>query len=298
MAPSVPLAERPRKFREPFKTLTVTDMRRLCQELTPAALKVWLYQYSLSGSADTSWAKLRTVALATDQNLQTVKLARRQLVEKNFLVKRGRRRLGERLSVPIFWCVIPQKPGPRRVENPPTVGATEGGKSTLARWVENPPSEVDSKIFEVDGTGSDHRFSLNCPKPTTVLSPQTIKDKKQTARTVLIEECGLDPDLVDVGLLRVADLARALKKSPRSVAYFVASVKNSLADPDEAEQCRSIAAERRCSGLPIDAPLRPLEWHVRSKIALIHESVEVAQRDDRDAREVQAEMIAAVEGGP
>jgi hypothetical protein len=146
------------------------------------------------------------------------------------------------------------------------------------------------------GTGSDHRFSPICPKPTTVLSPQTIKGKKQTARAILIAEGGFDPHMVDVALLRVADLARALKKSPRSVAYFVASVKNSLADPDEAEQCRSIAAERRRSGVPIDAPLRPDEWHVRSKIALVQESVEVADRDGRDAREVQAEMLAAVAG--
>jgi hypothetical protein len=285
--------------RESFKQIDCADLRRLCQELSPSGLKVWLYHFSRSGPAGTSFAKLETIAEGTGQNLQTVKLSRKQLVETKWLVKKGHQRLGGRLSVPIFLCAFPppQRPGPRRVEFPPTVSSTEGGISTPARWVENPPAEVDFKIFEVDGTGSDHRFSLNYPKPTTALPPQTIKGKKQTARTVLIEEYGLDSDLVDVALLRVADLARALKKSPHSVAYFIASVKNSLADPDEAEQCRSIAAERRRSGLPIDAPLRPDEWHVRSRIALIHESVEVGVRDGRDAREVQAEMIAAVVGG-
>ena len=284
------------KPREPFKTLTAANMRRLCQELSPAALKVWLYHFSRSGPADTSFAKLETIASGTDQNVQTVKLARKRLVKTRWLTKAGRQRLGGRLSVPIFRCTIPQRPGPRRVEIPPFVEPTVGGISTPARWVENPPAEVDSKVFEVDGA-SDHRFSPNCPTPMTALSPRTIEGKRQTARTILISEGGFDPDLVDVALLRVADLARALKKSPRSVAYFVEGAKHSLADPDEEEQCRSIAADRRRSGVPIDAPLRPDEWHVTSRLALIHESVEVAARLNRPAREVQAEMIAAAGSG-
>jgi hypothetical protein len=155
--------------------------------------------------------------------------------------------------------------------------------------------------FEVEnltggGTGSDLRFSPKRPTPKTALSPKTIEGKRQTARKILIEERGFEPDLVEIASLRVADLARALKKSPRSVAYFVEGTKNSLADPDEAEQCRSIAAERLRSGVPIDAPLRPDEWHVNSRLALIHESVEVAARDGRPAREVQAEMLATAAG--
>jgi hypothetical protein len=158
-----------------------------------------------------------------------------------------------------------------------------------------PIHESGTRKEELEGSGSDLRFSLDGPTATTVLSPQTIKCKQQTARTILIAEGGVEPDLVDVALLRVVDLARALKKTPHSVAYFVTSVKNSLADPDEAEQCRSIAAERRRSGVPIDAPLRPDEWHVRSRIALVQDSVEVAVRDDRDTRVVQAEMVAAID---
>jgi hypothetical protein len=159
-----------------------------------------------------------------------------------------------------------------------------------------PIHESGTRKEEVEGGGSDLRFSLNCPTPMTVLSPRTIDGKRQTARTILIGEGGFESDQVDIALLRVADLARALKKSPRSVAYFVQSAKNSLADPDEAEQCRSIAAERRRSGVRIDAPLRPDEWHVKSRIALICESVEVAAHLDRPVREVQAEMLAAAAG--
>jgi hypothetical protein len=292
MAPSVSLAERPRKFREPFKRIPCVDLRRLAG-LPPAPLKVFIYHLGRSGEDDTSFPRLDTIALDTNLNTQTVKRARRWLRENGWLVTTGWKPAHLGRGVPIERTAFPPQSA-LRVENPPSIAPLRVEKSPGGKVT----PEVDSKSFEVDGTGSDHRFSLTYPKPTTVLSPQTIKGKKQTARTILIEECGLDPDLVDVALLRVADLARALKKSPRSVAYFVASVKNSLADPDEAEQCRSIAAERRRSGLPIDAPLRPDEWHVRSKIALIHESVEVAQRDDRDAREVQAEMIAAIEVGP
>jgi len=278
---------------KPFKKIDCADLRRLAG-LPPAALKVWLYHHGRSGEGDTSFPRLDTIALDTNQNTQTVKRARKWLRKNGWLVTTGWKPVHLGRGVPIEQAVFPPQSA-LRVENPPLnasplrVGKSPGGK---------PTPEVDSKTFEVDGAGSDHRFSLSHQKPTTVLSPRTIKGMKQTARAILIAEGGFDPDLVDVALLRVADLARALKKSPRSVAYFVASVKNSLADPDEAEQCQSIATERRRSGLPIDAPLRPDEWHVRSKIALIHESVEVAQRDDRDAREVQAEMIAAVEAGP
>ena len=87
-----------------------------------------------------------TIASGTDLNLQTVKLARRQLVETRWLVKVGQERLGVRLSVPVFRCAIPQRPGPRWVENPPSVKPTLGGNSTPARWVENPPTGVDSGI--------------------------------------------------------------------------------------------------------------------------------------------------------
>lgn len=254
MAPPVPLAERPRRFREPFKTLTVTGIRRLCQELTPAALKVWLYQYSLTGSADTSWAKLQTVALATNQNLQTVKLARKQLVEQKFLVKRGRQRLGERLSVPIFWCVIPQKPGPRRVENPPTVGATKGGNSTLARWVEIPPSEVDSKVFEVDeseiSSSSGKRDDDLFLRPHWGTLEPKIQKRIEEAKALLLRK-GWDADSASAALQLIEERSDRSGTIPSSPQYFTAAADAAMADPrDRAEITKR--AERRRRVMPSD----------------------------------------------
>jgi len=154
----------------------------------------------------------------------------------------------------------------------------------------------EAGVKSKNGVASDLRFSPSRPTQMTALSPRTIDGKRRTARTILIGEGGLEPDLVDVVLLRVVDLARALKKHPRSVAYFVQSAKNSLADPDETEQCRSIAAERRRSGVPIDAPLRPDEWHPRSKIASVHELVEEAARRGCSARDLATERLAAAAG--
>jgi hypothetical protein len=280
------------KRRESFKQIDCVDLRRLAG-LPPAALKVWLYHHGRSGENDTSYPSLETIASETGQNLQTVKRARKWLRLNGWLIDEGGHRTGGRASVRIIRCLIPPENPRPRVVFPPSVDRPRVDSSTS----NNPPTEVDSKLFEVYGTGSNLRFSPICPEPMTALSPQTIKGMKQTARTISVAEGGLEPDLVDIALLRIADLARALKKSPHSVAYFVASVTNSLADPDETEQCRFIAAERRRSGVPIDAPLRPDEWHVKSKIALLHESVEVAERAGRPASEVQAEMAAAIQGG-
>ena len=143
---------------------------------------------------------------------------------------------------------------------------------------------------------SNHRFSSNTQKPTSmiVLSPRTIEEKKRTAKTILVEK-GFDSDVVEVALLRVANLAAAKGKNPRTPAYFIAGVERSLADEEEASVCRSIAAERRRAGVPIDAPLRPDEWHAASKIEFVHAAVEDADRLGRRASEVAAERLAAVE---
>ena len=191
--------------------------------------------------------------------------------------------------------------GPR--ERAMNIAAFLRGEALTATEVQHsePKSNVtvDTTDLQTDKrkSGSDLRFSTNCPTPMTALSPRTIEAKRQTARSILIREGGYEPDMVDVALLRVEDLARALNKTPRSVAYFVASVKNSLADEDETELCRFIATERRRSDVPIDAPLRPDEWHAASKIAFVHAVVEDASRLGRPAREIGAERLAAAARG-
>lgn len=151
----------------------------------------------------------------------------------------------------------------------------------------------ESGVRKQETGDSDLRFP--CPTSMTALSPRTIEGKMLSAKAILIGE-GHDPDLVNVALLRVADLARALKKFPRTAAYFLASAKNSLADKDEAQRCRLIAAERRRSGVALDAPLRPDEWHDASKIAFVHGAVEDAVSQNRHASELVAERLAAAAG--
>lgn len=221
------------KSREPFKTLTAANIRRLCRELSPAALKVWLYHFSRSGRADTSFPKLETIASGTDLNLQTVKLARRQLVETRWLVKVGQERLGVRLSVPVFRCAIPQRPGPRWVENPPSVKPTLGGNSTPARWVENPPTGVDSE-FEVD---VENRRRLNAEILTD-------DDKLSNLLLEKFKNCpeypGLTREHIAFAIVKIRGRA---KTPPGSLAYWLIAVGNFLRDfkQEDAAHSKSLA---------------------------------------------------------
>lgn len=283
----------PLKMPAPFKQITTANLKRLCLELPPAALKVFLYYLSLTGKPETSFARNETVATATDLNLETAKKAKKWLVDRGWLVKCGLKKLHGRLTLPIFRCTIPQH-------------VTVGGKSThrqddAGRKI--PPGTVGGKSthrsickdFEVDAA-SGRRFS-NSGEPTTAPDPAPMLAKQmQIARNILVREDHLDPDLVTIALLRVADLNRALKTRVRSPkAHFVKSVRNNiLGDEDEKKKCQFICEERRRSGVPMNAPLRPDEWPDKSKIVLIHESVEVAARDGRRATEVRDEMLAAI----
>lgn len=141
---------------------------------------------------------------------------------------------------------------------------------------------------------SNHRFSRKLPEPTPMiaLSPRTIGEKKQVAKTILVEK-GYDGDIVEIALLRVVNLANQLGKIPRLAAYFVTGVENALDDPEELATCRRIADQRRGEGVSIGAPLRPNEWHDAAKIALVHWSLEEGDRVGRPARELQAERLAA-----
>ena len=123
-------------------------------------------------------------------------------------------------------------------------------------------------------------------------SPQTIEEKKLIAKTILVDG-GRYSDVVEIALLRVANLATQLGKIPRLTAYFVKSVENALSDPEELSICRRIAEQRRSAGVPIDAPLERDEWHDAAKIALVRWSVEEAYRSGRPSRELQAERLAA-----
>lgn len=284
-----------RTAREPFKILPVSQIRRLCGELTGPELKVWLYQFSRSGEKDTSFARLDTIARETNQNVQTVKIARKSLRDRGWSETVGWLP-AHRGRVPIERAVFPE-PASLRVEKPPSVASNCGCKN---HQVENPPTEVDSKSIEVREPASDLRFPLISATPTppvapmTALSPRTLEEKRLTARSILIRN-GHDSDSVEIALLRVANLAAAKKKIPRTVRYFVASVENSLADEDEAAACRSIADDRRRSGVPLDATLRPEEWHNASKVAFVHSAVEEACSLGRSSREIIAERLAAAE---
>jgi hypothetical protein len=103
---------------------------------------------------------------------------------------------------------------------------------------------------------------------------------------------GHDPQMVDIALARVADLADAKGKVPRSPAYFVTSVERALADPEERGQIEAILARRAETGITPDAPLNPIEKHRASKIVMIHEVVEEAARSRRPTYEVLRERLA------
>lgn len=140
---------------------------------------------------------------------------------------------------------------------------------------------------------SNHRFSSG--EPTIAFPAATLESKAQTAKQILVEK-GHPPDVVEIALLRVANLAEAKGKNPQSVAYFVKSVESNLDDEGEFAACRKIAADRRSSGVPLGAPLQVNEWHAAAKIAFVHSAVEEGARSGRRASTVAAERLAAAGG--
>ena len=131
--------------RPAFKQIDCVDLRRLAG-LPPSALKVWLYHYGRSGEDGTSFAALKTIASDTNQNLETVKLARKWLRSNGWVIDEGGHRTGGRASVRVIRCLIPlENPRPRVVFPPSVVSRPRADFPTS----ENPPTEVDSKPFEV-----------------------------------------------------------------------------------------------------------------------------------------------------
>ncbi len=116
------------------------------------------------------------------------------------------------------------------------------------------------------------------------------KNFTETAKTFLLSK-GHDSRMVDIALARVADLAGAKKKIPRSPAYFVTSVERAFADPEERAAIEAVLARRAEIGVSSDAPLDPTEKHPASKISMVHEVVEEAARTGRPAREVLGEHL-------
>jgi len=114
----------------------------------------------------------------------------------------------------------------------------------------------------------------------------------RVANEILVAD-GHNPDRVAIALLLVESIAKAKAKMPRAVAYYVRSVENTFQDPDESKLCDKIAAERKRSGVAIDAPLRPEEWHPAAKITFVHSCVEEAVRDGRRAVDVAVERLAS-----
>lgn len=152
----------------------------------------------------------------------------------------------------------------------------------------------------MDSGESHHRFSPNTPDPDEyvpsapdAIAPisRTLKGKKATAKIILLSK-GYDPQMVDVALARVADLADAKKAIPRSPAYFVTSVERALRDAEESTEIEAILARRGEAGVTSDTPLNPMEKHPASKIVMVHEVVEEAARIKRPASEVLAKTLA------
>ncbi len=275
----------------PFKILLCAQMRRLCRELTPAALKVWLYHYARSNEGDTSHPRLDTIASGTNQNVKTVKHARKFLRVHGWLETTGWKPAHLGRGVPIEHPVFP-KQASLRVQKAPLIDLSLRGQKAPGPKCPHRSRFKDLEVEEgSESAGSNHRFPLNPPKPTNALTPRTIEGKRQAAKEILLEN-GHDADVVEIALLRAAHLASELGKIPRLTAYFVRSGENSLGDEEELATCRRIAAQRKIDGIPMHASLQRDEWHDAAKIAFVHRSVEDADRLGRPAREIQAERLA------
>jgi hypothetical protein len=172
-----------------------------------------------------------------------------------------------------------QEMDPQVLSNPPYPPGAVGSVRILG-------SELISGI----AMGNNHQ---NLHPADDDFSPPTPKNSKaETAKTLLLSK-GHDPQMVDIALARVADLAGAKKKIPRSSAYFVTSVERALADPEDRAEIEAILAQRAETGVASGAPLNPMEKHRASKIVMLHEVVEEAARIGRPATELMAERLAS-----
>ena len=233
-----------------FKILTAAKIRRLCSELTPAALKVWLYHFGRSNKQDTSYPNLETIAVETNQNIQTVKHARKWLRENGWLVTEGRRRAGQ-FSASVERCAFPHAP---RVVFPPV----EKGPQVEKPSTVFPPTEVDSTIFEVGDADSPvevleigkqgGRGESSSPAPAaqksdddSALRPDfdsiesRIQKHMYNAKKMLLKR-GHVEHFVDAALQYIVERSDYSGTVPSSSNYFITAFENALADPSDRDK--------------------------------------------------------------
>ena len=294
--------------REPFKILTAEKIRRLCYDLKPAALKVWLYHLSRSGPDDTSYPKLETIASETNQNIETVKIARKWLRENGWLVTEGHRWIGP-FSVPVERCAFPPAQG---LVFPPVEKLPQTEKPAMVI----PPTEVDSKNLEVGdadspvqvleivkgerGESSSPLTAEQKPDDDSALHPDfdSIERKIQQhiyeAKRLLLQR-GYVEHLVDAALHYIeerCDYSGTVTSSPN---YFITAFHNALADPRDCKEITRRAANRARLNMPTGREQVATD-EISKKIEFVHAAVEDADRLGRRASKVAAERLAAAGG--
>jgi hypothetical protein len=174
-------------------------------------------------------------------------------------------------------------------------------ESFLLQSISSTVEEIDSQVLPKpplesrDGC-SGPRFPLPesppRPGPRTACTPRSIPEKIESAKNVLVNECGLDPELVEIAVAQVDATREAYETVPRRVSYYVVGVKNNLAEPDELAAYRAIIAARKREGVAIAAPLRVHEIRVAAKTRFIHGAVEDADSLGRRAVDIAIERMA------
>ena len=234
-----------------FKILSAAKIRRLCSELPPAALKVWLYHFGRSNKQDTSYPNLETIAVETNQNIQTVKHARKWLRENGWLVTEGRRRAGQ-FSASVERCAFPHAP---RAVFPPVGKSPQVEKPSTVI----PPTEVDSKNLEVGdadspaevleiGKQGERGESSSSPAPATqksdddsALQPDfdsiesRIQQHMYNAKKMLLKR-GHVEHFVDAALQYIVERSDYSGTVPSSSNYFITAFENALADPSDRDK--------------------------------------------------------------
>lgn len=135
-------------------------------------------------------------------------------------------------------------------------------------------------------------LSQKTKKPMIALPSRTVSEKREKAKQILVA-AGHEADLVEIILRRIEVLRFVVGSSPRTPSYFVCAARNALEDTEELRMCRVIVAERRRTGVSMDAPLRVDECSDASKVRFLHAAVEVAAEQGRRSAEVIEERMAA-----
>jgi DnaA-like protein len=264
----------------PYKQIECEELRRLCLELSPAALKVWMFHLSLSHKGDSSYAKVETIAAGTGLHPYTVKIARGWLRANGWLELVTRRKFGS-ASLPELRCVLP---GPR-VQKTPSLSSGRLKKTPWARVqkttgarVQKTTTEVDVSL-EVDKTPevqlrfptmetavlpfvtekreSDKSSSSSgkadddsLPRPDREAPEPKIQEPIEKAKTILLRE-DWDPHLASAALQLIEERAGYSGTTPSSENYFIVAFVAAMANRrDKAEIIKR--AERLRRVMPSD----------------------------------------------